>query len=153
MTCSILKSSQFGICNYQQKLTHNISWLSGLSSGLQHRLREFDSRRNVQTTIQLGFVPAFFIGGFKMKEYWVLDYFYNKFSKREIKKDEIKKVKAENRFYVLGTLEVASENKMVLINSRILHTKKILKNMGDLKERKRIETNLSIFLLKYKKRF
>ena len=88
-----------------------------------------------------------------MKEYWVLDYFYNKFSKRKIEKYEIKKVKAENRFYVLGTLEMASENKMVLINSRILHTKKILKNMEDLKERKKIETNLSIFVLKYKRRF
>ena len=88
-----------------------------------------------------------------MKEYWVLDYFYNKFSKRKIEKHEIKKVKAENRFYVLGTLEVASENKMVLINSRILQTKKILKYMKDLKQRKKIETNLSIFVLKYKRRF
>ena len=88
-----------------------------------------------------------------MKEYWVLDYFYNKFSKRKIEKHEIKKVKGENRFYVLGTLEVASENKMILVDSRILHTKKILKNMEDLKERKKIEENLSIFILKYKRRF
>ena len=88
-----------------------------------------------------------------MKEYWVLDYFYDKFSKRKIEKHEIKKVKAENRFYVLGTLEVASENKMILVDSRILHTKKILKNMEDLKERKKIEINLSIFVLKYKRRF
>lgn len=88
-----------------------------------------------------------------MKEYWVLDYFYNKFSKREVKESEIKKIKAENRFYVLGTLEVASESKMILVDSRISHIKKILKNMGDLKERKKIEANLSVFLLKYKRRF
>ena len=88
-----------------------------------------------------------------MEEYWVLDYFYNKFTKREVKESEIKKIKAENRFYVLGTLEVASESKMILVDSRISHIKKILKNMGDLKERKKIEANLSVFLLKYKRRF
>ena len=70
-----------------------------------------------------------------MKEYWVLDYFYNKFSKRKIEKHEIKKAKGENRFYVLGTLEVASENKMILVDSRILHTQKILKNMDEIKLR------------------
>ena len=88
-----------------------------------------------------------------MKEYWVLDYFYNKFTKREIKESEIRKTKVENSFYVLGTLEVASKNKMILVDSRISHIKKILKNMGDLKERKIIEANLLVFLLKYKRRF
>lgn len=85
------------------------------------------------------------------KEYWILNFFNNKLEKRKLKRNEELKELERKKYYVIkGTMQIASEIKKILIEERIKHIQRCLKQFAEKDGFKAEYENLKIKLLIFK---